>query len=294
MLSAVEIPGIAGTFTPHEEWTPREFPISGAGYFAPKYQADKVNHVRIHYTAADNLPDYDPGETWADVLEHLYTSQSYYRRVRGYSLGYSWIVDRLGNVIEGRGWDYRTAANNGDKGAYDDINLNTYTFTILCLVDGKDSLSEPMKQSIRAICREGKRRSIAAGSIWGNPWNRSYPADRPFPHRESDYTLCCGDGIVADINNGDLDYGQPEPKPVPEPVPPVPTPPDEKDSDMLTMWRHPAYREVFLIGGAPAINVTPDIAERYSVAGVPTIVEAHDGMLQSCLFQSGLSELTPV
>lgn len=56
-----------------------------------------------------------------------------------------------------------------------------------------------------------------------------------------------------------------------------------------TMWRPQGYLNVFLIGAGSTVNVSPATADSLTARGVPTIVEAHAQMLETCLFQTGLT-----
>ena len=56
-----------------------------------------------------------------------------------------------------------------------------------------------------------------------------------------------------------------------------------------TLWRDKRYLNVFAIGSCPATNVSPLVYDSMVKRGVPVIVETHDQLLATCLFQSGLS-----
>jgi hypothetical protein len=71
-------------------------------------------------------------------------------------------------------------------------------------------------------------------------------------------------------------------------VTPPPTPEDE-DMTAATLWRPQGYLNVFLIGAGSTVNVSPEVADSLTARGVPTIVEAHQQMLDTCLFQCGLT-----
>lgn len=81
---------------------------------------------------------------------------------------------------------------------------------------------------------------------------------------------------------------QPPAPPKPDPIPPTPTP--EDDMNAATLWRDARYLNVFLIGSSPAQNVSPLVYSDLVKRGVPTIVETHDQLLATCLFQSGLTQ----
>jgi len=56
-----------------------------------------------------------------------------------------------------------------------------------------------------------------------------------------------------------------------------------------TLWRDARYLNVFLIGSCPAQNVSPLVYSDLVKRGVPVIVETHAQLLETCLFQSGLT-----
>lgn len=69
----------------------------------------------------------------------------------------------------------------------------------------------------------------------------------------------------------------------------LPGPVLQEDDMAATLWRHPDYLNVFLIGSGPAVNVSPKVYESLVARGVPSITEAHDQLLKTCLNQSGLT-----
>lgn len=70
---------------------------------------------------------------------------------------------------------------------------------------------------------------------------------------------------------------------------PTPNPPEEDDMNAATLWRPQGYLNVFLIGAGSTVQVSPEVMESLTARGVPVVVEAHDQMLESCLFQTGLT-----
>lgn len=192
------IPGV--TFHPRHEWQDPAKPVSGPY----PYKAGQVWTAVLHYTAALNLPDGDPGES-TDIGAYLRQIQASYINGRGYSLGYSFAVDYLGGVWEIRGFDWRPAANNGDFGEYKDINFNAYSLPILCLVDGADRLTDAAAHAVKQVQAEGWRRTKQAGGSW-----RSFSPQR---HSDSDWTACPGDGIGRDIDEGRVTFSPYTPPP---------------------------------------------------------------------------------
>lgn len=178
------IPGVT-TYHPREEWQDPKYPV-----FGPLDQAFNNDRVVIHYTAADNLIDGDPGEHADNLPAYMRAMQKSYVINRGYSLGYLFAVDWLGGVWQIRGWEYQSAANEGE---------NATTWPILVLVDGDDPATEYAARSIRAIVSEAARRAGRAQIIVG--------------HRQIGATSCPGRGLQRQVDDGTF---QPSDTPEPE------------------------------------------------------------------------------
>lgn len=215
MSDVTSIPGVE-TVHARSTWTDPRFPFRGN-----RVDISRVTRPILHYTAADDLIDGDPGE-YADRLdEYMRAMQQSYVQNRRYSLGYWWAVDWLGGAWQCRGWEFVSAANVGDPRKTGVVNINPQTAPILCLVDGADRLTAEAAATVRALIRETRRRS-------GRSMNR------PAPHSALDFTACCGDGIRLDIDAGltDADY-----LPPPVPVTPPPVPPTGKVTLMVTVFK---------------------------------------------------------
>ncbi|MCB0967948.1 MAG: N-acetylmuramoyl-L-alanine amidase [Ilumatobacter sp.] len=191
------IPGVA-TFHRREAWQDPSLPVTG-----PSPTLEQWDTFPLHYTAADDLIDGDPGEHAEDLPAYLRAIQRDYKKNRGYSIGYGFAVDWLGGVWELRGYDIKNAAN---------LNWNTRTGPVLCLVDGADPLTAEALWSVRALYREANRRT-------GRHLN-------DVGHRDIGATACPGDGIYRQIQSGLI-----TPLTAAELNPPLP----EKESDMDTM-----------------------------------------------------------
>lgn len=72
------------------------------------------------------------------------------------------------------------------------------------------------------------------------------------------------------------------------PLPRFPTP-EDTDMTAATLWRHPDFLNVFLVGAGPALNVSPALFDSLTARGIPTIIEEHAQLLKGCLTQSGLT-----
>ena len=167
------IPGVE-TFHPREVWEDPALPVTG-----PDPTMDQWDTFPLHYTAADDLIDGDPGEHAENLPAYLRAIQRDYKLNRGYSVGYGFAVDWLGGVWELRGYDIKNAANR---------NWNHRTGPVLCLVDGADPLTEEALWSVRALFREANRRTGRSLNLAG--------------HRDIGATACPGDGIYAQIQSG--------------------------------------------------------------------------------------------
>lgn len=191
------IPGVE--VVPRAAWLGAVRPFAG-----PALVLAWVNTFVLHYTAAKNVPDGDPGEL-GKVRGFLANMAAYYWRARMYALGYNFAVDHLGVVYELRGFDIRCAANKG---------WNERSIAVLCLVDGDDPMHPAMLRSVNAIYAEIDRRTGRACALKG--------------HSDIGATACPGNGIRSQISDGAV-----RPEPI-SPAPPAPiTPPTTTgDRDM--------------------------------------------------------------
>ena len=138
MMDVTSIPGVDRVH-PRSVVATGRYPITG-----PSVAAGAIDTAVIHYTAADDLIDGDPGEHAEDLPAYLQAINRHYWTTRRppHSIGYRWAVDWLGGVWQLRGWDLRSAANRGHNG---------HTEPILVLVDGDDPATPEAVVSVRAI-----------------------------------------------------------------------------------------------------------------------------------------------
>lgn len=196
------VPG-AQTVHTRESWQDPRYPVFGP-------LDDPTNNVTavVHYTAADDLIDGDPGEHAEDLPAYLRAMNKSYWVNRGYALGYLWAVDWLGGIWQIRGWEYQSAANKGE---------NATTWPILVLVDGDDPATPEAAESIRLLIAEAGRRSGSPLFIKG--------------HKDIGATACPGAGLYAQVQAGVF---TPRPKPTPPPI--------QEDDDMLYLIPPPKER----------------------------------------------------
>lgn len=200
MTDVHSIPGVQ-TVHPRSAW---EWPL-------PKYQVNgpacpwpAIDTSVIHYTAADDLIDGDPGESADDLPAYIRNMQASYINSRDYSVGYLWAVDWLGGAWQLRGWEYKSAANKYH---------NHHTAPILVLVDGADRCTDEAAHTIRCIVAEAQRRSNQEHYISGHGQLRvETGVGTP--------TACCGRGLQDQTNEGVF---YPSNAPVGPPIHPPPS-----------------------------------------------------------------------
>lgn len=123
-----------------------------------------------HYNSGISAP-----QTVADSMARMRSAQAYHRDSQGWGdIGYSWCVDDLGNIYEGRGW-WKTGAHT--------FGYNSKGYGICWL--GDSEVSMPSDAALRAIASVIQM-GIAEGTIAPNP---AIVAHRD---RVPD-TVCCGD-----------------------------------------------------------------------------------------------------
>jgi hypothetical protein len=206
----VDIASVSGVATvhPRSSWVDPRYPVTG-----PATNWGRIDTAVIHYTAADNLIDGDPGEHASNLPAYIRSIQKSYETNRGYSIGYWWAVDWLGGVWQLRGWDIKSAAN---------ATHNEHTAPILVLVDGADAATDEATKSIRALVAETSRIAGRPIAITGHGWLTGAQ------------TECPGAGLRSQIAAGDFvpRPPEPEPEPTPEPI---------EDDDMMIAIYRPAW-----------------------------------------------------
>lgn len=238
-----------------EKWQNPSQPVIG-----PKIDWSQINKIVIHYTAAVNLPDGDPGkgEAQSDVPPYLRRIQNDYTVNRGYSIGYNAAVDVWGAAYQLRGDDIKCAANKG---------ANDYTFAILMLVDGDNHASEWMAARVRRLIGDLQAKYNKVFQIVG--------------HFQVGSTSCPGKGLKQDLVDNRF----------------APVVPEDEDVMTAVMVRFKGYLNVWLVGSGPALHLSPELFAHYKSKGVPYLdgVPQHQQMMKAFITQSGcqLSDLVP-
>jgi N-acetylmuramoyl-L-alanine amidase len=174
------------------------YPVTG-----PLANWSGITTAVIHYTAADDLIDGDPGEHADELPQYLANIQTAYAKPksqggRGYSIGYMFAIDWLGGVWQLRGWEYRSAAN---------ADHNSYTMPILMLVDGNDPATPEAAAAVRALIADGaKRAGRPTLDIKGHGQLRQETG-------VGTITSCPGDGLRWQIADGTFSQAPPPPPP---------------------------------------------------------------------------------
>lgn len=248
----------------------------------PAISLSSIDRVAVHYTAAGDVPDGDPGETWHDVARWLRNAQQDYIRNRragtgyvrradgvrypGYSLGYSYWIDWLGGVWEVRGVDYQQAATSGHNG---------HTVAILMLVDGDDHGNDLMWESFRTLSRWIK--SLGAPLV-DDPWAHGWFVERT---GTGTATSCCGTGLKADLmaGLGRMSY-----------QPPTPPPGDITMGMNVTRLRFAGYQEQLV-----CFRCSADTLRTLGLLDEPLIVLPNPNATQKAEIEAGLgAPLTPI
>ena len=137
-----------------------------------------VAEVYVHHYNSGITPPQTVGDSMARVLG----AQRYHAATQGWGdIGYSWLVDDLGNIFEGRGW-WRTGAHT--------YGFNSKGYGICWL--GDSNVSKPTHAALGAIA-ETVRLGISAGAL--------HAAPTIVAHRDRvPDTSCCGDVMYAQLD----------------------------------------------------------------------------------------------
>mgnify|MGYP000397280250 FL=1 len=233
-------------FHARSTWVHPAPPITGPAM--PAWSA--IDTIALHYPAG-NTPDGDPGDT-TDVAGYLRAVQTAYVRDRGYSIGYAFGFDHLGDVWELRGWDIKPAAVKGH---------NEHVLSFLLIVDQDAPCTAAQLEAVRAYVAETERRRGQPVHVVG--------------HGDLAATGCPGAGVRQQIAAGLFR--------------PITTTPE--DPTMPATARRVRLRgtlDVFLIGAGPPVHLTPELDASY--ADVPMVTVAfHDQFAQGLFHQTGLT-----
>jgi hypothetical protein len=149
-------------------WLPKNEPFNG-----PAFEPDRIQQIIIHYIGTAKAPS--NSSSWM-LNEHRRTM----RLNKPYSFMYNAHVALNGSTWEGRGVQFRNAANGGAT--------NPTTWSIVFAVNGQDAASEAQIAGARKLVN-GIRSFLG----------RDVPV---IAHRDIASTQCPGEGITAQIAAG--------------------------------------------------------------------------------------------
>jgi hypothetical protein len=186
-----------------EEWQDPAKPV----YASDRFEWSDVDLFVIHYPGGDELPTGDPGD--GDFARHLRASHNYYLSARGYSYGYSVVVDWRGESWEVRGEDFECAANK---------YVNGRSFAVQLVVDRQDPATPAQIAAVNVLYAQACASAGRALKILGH-WQTTV---KPYTSLTSPGTNCPGAGIFAQVQAGE--FGLPKSPP--------PAPPDGGDEEV--------------------------------------------------------------
>lgn len=141
-----------------------------------------VQEAYVHHFNSNIQPE----NTVAGAMARVRQCQKYHGDTNGWGdIGYSFLVDQLGNIYEGRGW-FRTGAHT--------YGFNSVGYGICWLGDSNVAL--PSSAALRAIA-ECIQMGISAGALIPNV---VVLAGHTVAHRDRvPDTSCCGDPMYAQL-----------------------------------------------------------------------------------------------
>jgi hypothetical protein len=137
-----------------------------------------VSEVYVHHWNSDIQPE----RTVESAMARMRNGQRFHALTQDWGdIGYSWTVDDIGNIYEGRGW-WRTGAHT--------YGYNSKGYGICWLGDSRYNL--PSRAALEAIARVVQE-GIAIGAI--------YPGPAIVAHRDRvPDTTCCGDPMYGQLD----------------------------------------------------------------------------------------------
>jgi hypothetical protein len=184
--------------------------------------AGPVDEIFIHHFNSGIAPVTDRVEAMARIR----SAQTYHAVTQGWGdLGYSWLVDDVGNIYEGRGW-WRTGAHT--------YGHNSKGYGICWL--GDSNRADPSAAALQAIA-EVVADGIRVGAVT--------PAPAIVAHRDRvPGTACCGDPMYALLPVIRRLAREAETGTTPSSPPPV----GDGDDDDMRAWLTPGGAIIYVHG----------------------------------------------
>jgi hypothetical protein len=194
--ASAQEPGGAPAIVPREAWGAEQ---CGAPRFPAAYGS--VQAAFVHHTV--NANDYGPQDSAAIVLAIC----RYHRNVKHWrDIGYNFLVDRFGQIFEGRAGGIDQAVVGAQAQGYNGVSTgvaNIGTFSGVAQTPAAVRATAQLlawKLTLHGVPVEGQVTVLSRGG----PSNR-YPAGTPVTferisgHRDADSTSCPGDGLYAQL-----------------------------------------------------------------------------------------------
>ena len=251
------------TIIPRTAWEDPAVPVSG-----PVAQLGVVSAIVWHYPGGNT----GTLETDGQKAAYLRAEQRDYVSNRGYSLGYNWTIFPDGSCWEARGLLYQSAANGSTSWNEHGFACQFATPTVQ-----SDLTAAQIKaaQELTAYVEAAVHRPVGQ---WCHRDVRSqvWPAIAS-PGKWT--TSCPGDLIYARCHDGQFRPADPPPTP-PEPI---------TEDDVQIRYRDKRYYNIWLVGAAPALNLSGQLDAYFATKGIELVEGEHDQMLRGLLVQSGLT-----
>lgn len=241
-MRIVEVAGVNLSINEREDWQRASQPIHSSLPFVP----GDIEYAVQHWPGAAD--SWIPPTTDDAVIAHMQGEQEWYLRDKGFSVGYGFEISQTEfpfNIWEVRGFDFRNAANNGDKPPFNADNFNKFSISI----QYHASVSHPITD---AQILAGRYIILLCDTICGRTLTVQ-------GHQVSDLTSCPGDVIMSKMH-------ELASRPVVIPPPPV-----EKDFDLKFIAK---FEDEFYIGDEVwtkkyGPRIATRIIERYEKVGQP-------------------------
>lgn len=164
---------------------------------------DQVSAITIHHTAGSN--NYTEAQAAAQMRGYYH----YHAAQLGWcDIGYQALVDKYGNIYEGRAGGLNKAVQGAHAGGF---NQNTWAISMM----GDFSTVTPPRETVQAVGEmAGWRASVAGFNPTGSdthysegsgytmyPYGTAVTLPNIFAHRDVGYTTCPGDAGYAQMDN---------------------------------------------------------------------------------------------
>jgi len=214
----------------------------------------------IHHTGAGSIPADAAAEMLMMRNLQAYAIRPKAEGGKGYhDLDYNLLVGNVtGNIYEGRGLDYGSAAT---------LDRNQVSRSICAIgnyetANPTGALLEGIIQAAALLVDAG--RLAADAVVYGHRDNPAHPAATSCPGRLLYAHLPYLAHRISTLEADDMSTAR--------------------------MVRENGYLNVWLVGSGPALHLSPEVAESYKAEGVQMIVQTHPQLLKAMLAQSGMTE----